>query len=202
MKSKSFTRARMARTAIALLFGVLSGGCANTQIEKSWKSPEFSGRSFKKVLVIGMATRPDVRRLYEDAFVKQLEAVGAAGVASYALLPDAQMTDRAAIDRAVAQSGADAVLVTRLVKVTKQDVVVPPSPRLQEYVDSAWPGTYTPIVAGQTDIATLETKLFDAATAQPVWSATVQQFDAGNLQRAMADVSRTITKELAKQKLL
>lgn len=198
----SFQTVRKTVTLIGLLLCGLSAGCATTQIDHSWKSPAVGGKTFQKVLVIGMAKRPDVRRTYEDAMVDQLRTAGVAGVASYSLLPDAQMTDKAAVNQAIAQSGADAVLMTRLVKRVEQDVVVPPSPRMQEYIDTAWPGTYTPTVAGQTDIVTLETKLFEAGSGRLAWSATTQTFDAQDLQRAISGVSRTITRELAKQHLI
>lgn len=195
-------RMRSATAAISLLLCAQAVGCGSTQMAHSWKSPMFKGPAFRKILVIGKAARPEVRQLYEDAFVRQLQTVGAAGTASYPLLADAQTADRAAIDRAVAQAGADAVLVTRLVKMERRDVVVPPEPGVQDRIDSAWPGTYTPVVAGQTDIATLEVKLFDAASGQLVWSATMQEFNAGDLQRATAGASRTIVKELVRKRLL
>jgi hypothetical protein len=154
------------------------------------------------VLVIGVATPPDVRRAYEDAFVKQLQVLGASGAVSYTLLPDAQSADKAAIKQAAAQSGADAVLLTRLVKVEKQAVVIPPDPGVQDRIDSAWLGTYTPVVAGQNTIVTLESRLFDADTGQIVWSGTTQTFDAEDLHRAISSTSRTIVNELAKQKML
>jgi hypothetical protein len=186
----------------AALVCVLAAGCGSTQMAHSWKSPAFKGPAFKKVLVIGRAAQPNVRQVYEDAFVKELHALGASGVGSHTLLSGAQTGDREAIMLAAAQSGADAVLLTRLVKVEKQDVVVPPEPGVQDRIDSAWPGTYTPVVAGQTEIVTLESRLFDADTGQLVWSCTTQTFDAADLQRAISSTARTIVKELARQKLL
>jgi hypothetical protein len=195
-------RPRIAATSIALLVCALSAGCGSTQMDHSWRSPVFQGPAFKKVLVIGLAAQPDVRQVYEDAFVEQLRAAGAGGAASYMLLSDVQTADKEAIKQAAAQSGADAVLLTRLVKVEKQGVVVRPDPGVQDRIDSAWPGTYTPVVAGETKIVTLESKLFDAESGQLVWSAATQTFDAEDLQKAISSTSRIIVKELAKQKLL
>ncbi len=201
MKSSPLVRQMTARAVIAMLIAGVSAGCASNRVENSWKSSEFSGRSFKKVLVIGVAKRADVRQLYENEFVKQLEGAGAAGVASHTMLSDAQMTDRAAIGQAVARCGADAVLVTRLVKLEKKAEVVQPDVRLEEYVADAMPGAYTPTDLGEVGIATLQARLFDAASARPVWSATIQ-VSAGALKPAVNDVSRTIVKELRSQKLL
>lgn len=195
-------RAPIAFVGMALLACGLSAGCAPTELKSSWRSPTAGEPAFGRVMVIGMARRPDIRRMYEDAFVRQLGAMGVPCVASYTLLPDEQMTDKAAIAGAQLRSDSDAVLVTRLVNIVKQDLVVPPGPRLQEYVDTAWPGTYTPEVAGQTDIVTLETRLFDASTGQLVWSGMTQTFDAQNLKKAIPSIARTISNELAKQHLI
>lgn len=202
MKNRAILRIRVAGAAMALLACGLLAGCIYTQMQSSLKEPGYSGPAFRQVLVIGMARRGDIRRIYEDAFVTQLAARGVQAVPSYTVLPDAQLTDKEAIGQAVARFGADAVLVTRLVKLEKQDVVMPPSPRMQEYVDTAWPGTYTPEVAGQTDIATLETKLFEAGSGRLAWSGTTRAFDAQDLQRATTDVSGAIVKELARQGLI
>jgi hypothetical protein len=202
MKPESGMPGCKAGATILLLACGLSAGCAPTEMVGAWRSPSFHGPSFKRVLVVDMAKRADVRRMYEDAFVQALGTAGATGLASYPLLTEAQMSDKAAIAAAVARSGADAVLVTRLVKVVKQEVVIPPRPSIQEYVDTAWPGTYTPTVAGENEIVTLRTRLFGAATQQPVWSGTTQTFDAQNLKQATSSVSRIIVKQLARQKLI
>ncbi len=185
-----------------LLIGGVSAGCGYTRMDRSWKSPEFHGPAFRKVLVVGVAANADVRRTYEDAFLEQLQARGVMGVAGSTLLGDSQTTDEAAITEAVAGTGADAVLLTRLVKVEPRAIEVPPEPGVWVKIQSAWPGTYTPVVGGYVDVVTLEIRLFGAANFFFNDTATTETFVAKNLRQAVGDLARTVTKELARRKLL
>ncbi len=112
------------------------------------------------------------------------------------------MTDDAAVRQAAARSGADAFLVTRLLNVRQEPVIVPPEPGVWVRIQSAWPGTYKPVVAGQTEIVTLETRLFPAGSDQPLWSGTTQTYDAADLHKAIPGTAKTIVKDLAKQGLI
>jgi hypothetical protein len=202
LKAWFSVRLRIPVIAVTLIISALSAGCGSTKMVHSWKSPDFKGPAFHKVLVIGLASQPDVRRVYEDAFVKHLQAAGIDGVASNTLLLTPQTAGKAAIGQAAARSGADAVLVTHLVKTVKEAVGDEPQPGIQEYVDTSWPGTYTPAGSTQIDVVTLETRLFDAASTRVVWSGTTETFAAQKLQQAIEDVSRIIVQQLKSQKML
>jgi hypothetical protein len=128
--------------------------------------------------------------------------MGVTGVASYTLLPDAQKVDKEAVIQAVSQSGADAVLVTRLIKVETVTQTADVSPRLEDYLGPADAGAYDLPDASQHEVVSLESKFFGAPTKEMIWSGTTTTFDPVDLQKAASEVSGVIAKELAKQKLI
>ena len=203
-------------TCIALLLlAGLPAGCSSSSVVSEWREESFTGQPFRKVLVIALGKQQDLRRSYEDAFVRNLRERGGDAVAGYSLLPfETDKIDRAALSKAVIDSGADAVIVTRLLK-TEERVVgstptyIPPTTGLYGYHSTAWSSYYEP--GGSTGtglqpyiqtIATLETSLFDAKTAQLVWHATTETFDADQAQRQIPGLVKTLTGAMVRAKVI
>jgi hypothetical protein len=185
-----------------LLIGGVSAGCGYARLDRSWKSPEFHGPAFRKVLVVCVAPDSEFRLACEEALVGQLQARGVVGVAGTALAGELRTADEAAIGEGVTQTGADAVLLARWVKVERRPIEIPPEPGVWVRIQSAWPGTCKPVIGGYVDVVTLGIRLLSAATMQSVWSGTTETFVANNLQQAVGDLARTVTNELARRKLL
>jgi hypothetical protein len=192
----------MAASIVVSAIGLLSG-CSTSELMNSAKSPEFNRAPFKKVMVIGVAKRPEVRRMYEDDFVQKLKAAGVEGVTSYGLIPDLEKATRDDVKRVAGQTGVDAVLVTRLVKFDSKTYTFPSNERAKMLYGTDWSGTYTPAQDYVAETVVIESQLFDAASAKAVWSGTTQSFDPNqNLNRSVSDLAGLIAKALAAQKLI
>lgn len=158
---------------------LLLSACASTQLTSVWKDPSYQTRP-AKILVIGMARSPLNRRLFEDEFVRQLEAHGTSAIASYTVLTDAQQGDQAVIAKKVAELGADAVLITRLVSKKVVQVYVPGTPYYPPPYYDTWPNyyvygyryMYTPGYIANDEYAVIETNLYDAKTDKLIWAAS------------------------------
>lgn len=98
----------------ACALAVVLVGCAATKVEKTWKAPDCP-QPVGKIAVLAIEERGLVREGFENRFVRQLKATGAAAVVSYDLLslPDIKENKQAAADRFRA-TGAQAVLIVRL----------------------------------------------------------------------------------------
>ena len=107
-----------ASTVIAIALAWL-GACASTQLKDTWKDPAFTGPPMKQVLVIGASKSEVNRRVFEDAFAGALKGAGTAAVPSYPTLPEAGAVSNERVGEAVKSSGADAVLVTRVLRVRR-----------------------------------------------------------------------------------
>lgn len=158
---------------------LLLSACASTQLTSVWKDPSYQTRP-AKILVIGMARSPLNRRLFEDEFVRRLEAHGTSAIASYTVLSDAQQGDQAVIAKKVAELGADAVLITRLVSKKVVQVYVPGTPYYPPPYYDTWPNyyvygyryMYTPGYIANDEYAVIETNLYDAKTDKLIWAAS------------------------------
>src|SRR4029453_15000138 len=93
------------------LLALLRGASPSPALRDSWRDPQFAGQPLRSVLVIGVARSQSNRRVFEDGFAQALRAQGVAATASYPLLPEEGAIGNARIKQAVAQSGADAVLI-------------------------------------------------------------------------------------------
>ena len=142
----NFSRLRMFALAVAVALG-LAACAASTKIVNEWVSPDYTSPRFRKIMVIGVSKQPSIRRTFEDEFVKQLKATGVEAVPSYLYIPEDGQVDEGRLQAAVKQAGADAVIVTRLVRVEKKTEVSPgfyqPALPSASMVDIRLPGWVT-----------------------------------------------------------
>ena len=194
--------------ALALL-----AACASTTIVDQWESPGYSGGPFKRLLVVGVTKEAAVRRIFEDEFVRQLRARGTDAVASYSFIPEDGQVDRPRLERAVKESRADGVVVTRVLRVEKKTQVVPGTPAfpgfgtdIYGYYGTGWGGVWTgyasPPAVFQYDEVKVETKLFHAGNAALVWAAQSDVFAPTDARKDSADFASRIIAALASRKLI
>jgi hypothetical protein len=189
----------------ALALAVAS--CASTQLVNQWQAPEYRGAGFRKILVIGISEEAGNRRTFEDVMSRKLTSRGVEAFPGYRVLP---RTDAAADEqtllRAVRASGAEAVLMTRLVRV-KDEVRYTPGyasgyvdtvgrPGYYGYYRSAW-SYYQPPRVDRYQVAVLETNLWDAESQTLAWSGTTETFDPLDVGREVAEFADIIVGALA-----
>jgi hypothetical protein len=178
---------------LAVIASLLVAACATTTLQSTWTDPGFTGGPFKKFFVVGLAAR-DVtsRRVFEDIMVAKLQAAGAAAVPAWQSFRDEGPVSEAAMEAAVAQSGADAVMMTRLLGVDTQtnvSTVMVPGPFVGPGFGpgpgwwGGYAGWYAVPQVTQYQIATAETSVFDVKTHRIVWSTTSQTFNPRSVQQ-------------------
>jgi hypothetical protein len=136
--------------ALALAVALSLAACAaSTKIVNQWVSPDYISPRFRKIMVIGVSKQASIRRTFEDEFVTQLKAAGVEAVPSYLYIPEDGQVDESRLQAAVKQAGADAVIITRLVRIEKKTEVSPafyqPGPfGFYGGYSAAWRGYYEP----------------------------------------------------------
>ncbi len=104
-------------------------GCAVTTVVNSWKADDLSEVKGKNVLVITRSSKPKVRKIFEDAFMKQLKANDIKGNVSYNLIKELhaeKKLSKAEVDAAkkvILENGYNAVVLT-ILKDRKSTVTV------------------------------------------------------------------------------
>lgn len=186
----------------------LFAGCASTQIVNEWREPDYIAPPFKKVVVLGISKEAALRRSFEDEFVAQLRANSIQAVPSYQILPEEGQVPESRLLKAVKQSGADAAIMTRLVRVERRTQVTPgyynpyPAHGFYHWYSSGWTGFYEPSRVYNYDVYTSETSLYDLNRDQLVWAGTVQTTDPGDIPKEIKSYINTIMEALKKEGLL
>jgi hypothetical protein len=108
-------RGRLASLATAMLFV----GCASTSIVDSWSDPSYQGGPFKRIMVLGVTKNAIARRTFEDIFASKLRATGIEAMPGYQYLPQDGPVDESELNAAVRASGADGLLLVRLLRVDR-----------------------------------------------------------------------------------
>lgn len=195
---KRITRPLLALAAVALL-----AACATTAIRTAWIDPGFKGPPLRKLIVVGIHGTVADRRVFEDVFSYHLRTAGVEAIPGYQLLPDEAKSDEPRWNAAVERSGADGVLMVRLVRVDTRTEVSPtilPSPWLRRGGPYGWyPGWAGVPDIRQYDVATVETSLFDVHSKRVVWAATSETFNASTISRETAGFADVIIGQLAQR---
>ena len=118
---------------IVALAGLVACG-GTTELTNVWANSQFAG-PLDNVLVIGLSKNQTTRRTFEDRFVKEFGKDGVRAVSSAEAIPGTGRIDSTAIHRYVIDNHIDAILVTRVLGVDKQQEV-PSTPGRAGTVDS------------------------------------------------------------------
>ena len=190
---------RLASLAMAILFA----GCASTSIVDSWSDPSYQGGPFKRIMVLGVTKNAVARRTFEDIFASKLRATGIEAIPGYQYLPQDGQVNEPELNAAVRASGADGLLMVRLLRVDRQTRVA------TNYAPMTFPGYYgfyTAWVAYpdvyQYDIATAEVNVFDVRTNKLVWGGTTETFNPSSVRRESAGFADVVIAALAKRGLV
>ena len=181
---------RMFRWLALVASAVLLASCVSTTMQSTWRDPSYTGGPYKRVFVVGLSARDlTARRVLEDVLVAKLKAGGVDAVPGWQYLADAPMPEDA-FAAAVARSGADAMLMVRLLGVETQTTVWPPmGPRVGWY--GAYAGWYAYPDVTTSQIVVIETTLYDAKSRRVIWSGTSETVNPTNVAKdapAFADV--------------
>lgn len=198
----------------AILAFVLAAQAGSSNLPFSWKNPNYTGGSFKNVLVLAMNGRSEGRADFEDRMVAKLTSQGLTATPSYSLLPRPKSTPINMDDLRwqIQQNKFDAVIVSRIVKLDKSVKYVPGSAfplypyygTLYGYYGTLAPVVYTPGYMEHETTAQVETNVY--STAKPdgelAWTATSKTVNPSSLKNAIDGVVKLLMKAMAKDNII
>lgn len=173
--SPATTRALLATLGLSVALSMLA--CSSTRLTSVYLDKSFTGGPFRQLLVVGLGASPGGRAEFENAVVDKLSAQNVLAVASSNVIVSVDDVNRENLRTWVERDGYDAVMITRLADVKKQQTYYPPT-----YGDIygywGYYGAYvaSPGYAVETTTLVLETTLFDASTGKVVYSAESRSF--------------------------
>jgi hypothetical protein len=192
-----------------LLASLLLSACASTTLQTAWLDPTFTAKPMKKIDVIGIGSNLTNQRVFEDIFAQKLREAGVEGVAGYTVIPDEARAAQQPFTDAVVRTGAQGLLVVRLLGVDTRTQVsttmVPTGPMWGGpgmwgggWGGGPWGPTMMPVQqVSQYDLATVEATLFEVRTGRAVWSATTQTLNPTSVQQETPGFASLIIAQLS-----
>lgn len=202
-------KTRIAITGILIIASaLLTLSCASMRTTDTWKDSAFTGPAYKKIMVVALTKRSDLRQPVEDEFSRQLKARGIESATCYECIPDVEKINREELAKVSAGMGIEAYLV---VGVLRTDTRIesfrssspPPSASLgrDSMLDMQW-GSPDPPLSKRSEVSTLESRLFDAKTAKLVWRSTVESINPAGDGSGISRFVRTVLTALDDEKLI
>lgn len=185
---RSIAARRMAAFIAALVALSLVAACGPSRLLQQQTNPEYTGKKFKRVLVIGVTTDDLARRVFEDDAVAKLRARGIDGVPGYTLMPKPGNIDEPTLRSLIAKSGADGVLITRVTAVDTETFKTGGATvamgvgwgGFYSYYTTVWQTVYVPSqTVDSLKSVVSETRLFDGRNGNLAWMGMVTTVDRG-----------------------
>jgi hypothetical protein len=150
--------------------------CATTTVTDVWKDDSYQGKAHK-IVVIMAAKMPEMREMFEDRFVAELDKRGNNAIQSYKIIPMEQLHDKELAKTRIVSIGADTVVLSRLVDSGTVEagmagrVYRVPGPYYGwgTYYDTVFGGGYS--YTGNVQVSYIETNAYDMKTEKLIWSA-------------------------------
>ena len=179
---------RLHLAALALL-----AGCTASSLVSQQANPQYVGKSFKSVMVVAVTADEIVRRTYEDRMVALLAKRGVKGIPGYDAIGGRGKVQEAALRQAVASSGAEGVLITRVTSMDRVKTHISGGTMATGYgvgYYGFYSGVWDVVTVGAQDVsgeqwAVTETRLFDTRNGNLAWTGFVDTKETKNFNSAL-----------------
>jgi hypothetical protein len=157
-------------------------------------------------MVVGVTADEIVRRTFEDRVVALLGQRGIRGIPGYSAVGRRGKVEEAELRQAIARSGAEGVMITRVTRIDRSSTIVPGSTvevGFYGYYAGVWQTVSTPAqtVSGTTWTVS-ETRLFDAKNGALAWTGLVDTRENDKLDAAMTQYIDVIFDAMVGDKVL
>ena len=190
---------------LALLFA----GCASTTFSSTWKAPDVGQIDYEAKKVAAVFISPDVsaRRVAEDALAREIDALGADGVAAYTVVDDAELQDQARARTRLLEAGFDGAVVMR---IADKEQRLRSSPELyagtryssfSSYSGWGWHAAY-PARFDTDTIVSVETLVYRLAEDKILWGGMSRTFNPSKLESFVSELCAAVWDELRAEGLV
>ena len=194
-----------AAAALALL-----AGCATSRLVSQQANPDYVGKSFKSVMVVAVTRDDLVRRTFEDRMVALLGKRGAKGIPAYDAIGSRGQVEEAELRGAVARSGAEGVLVTRVTRIDRSSGTLPGATvylgiggGFYGYYSTVWDAvTVAPQKITGPSWTVSETRLFDAKNGALAWTGVMDTRENDDLGAALTQYIEVIFDAMVSDRVL
>jgi hypothetical protein len=183
---------------------------AKTRFQSVWKSPDAGTVSFagQKVAALIIDKDDSLRVSGEEALVRELNARGMQGVASYRMVPkeELQSADKARVW--FEKAGVQGVVAFRVVDDKRRKTYVPSTwtstyyTSLWGYYGYGWGAVYDPGYVRTDTIVLIETLIYSLEQNKLVWAAQSETTNPEKVGPFIKELTAKTAAELKKQGLI
>jgi len=174
-----------------------------------WVAPDISSIGFagKKVAALVITKDDGLRQSAEEALVRQLDALGIQGEASYRLAPAPVLQDKDKARAWFEKVGVEGVVAMRLVSADKVTTYSPATfttgyyGSLWGYYGYSWGVAWSPAFSSEDTKIVVETLIFSVPKDKLLWAGVSETTNPKNTDVFMKDLVSKAVKEMKKQGL-
>jgi hypothetical protein len=195
--------------ALVLVVSISIAACATRgemKITTTWHESGSAERPLGGTIVLGITDDVDRQRYFETRFTKALTERGVRAAPAYDVLPPGGKLTKEALEAAVRDSGYESILITLLVSERNDSEYVPgmwtrsASPGgYYGYYSWAWGTAYHPGYHVDSTHLTIESHIYDTATAKLVWMAVTEVSEPDGLDDAVVSFSTMMAERLTQE---
>jgi len=187
------------------LIGLLIAGCTSKSLESVWVDESFAAKPVHKILVVGVSGTLSERRVFEEQFAQALTTAGTQGVPSFQYIDNSATASDQAFNAGVDKSGADGVLLVRVLGVDTRTQVtttrVPARSGNSFGPRGTWspgwgPAWYSVPDIRQFQVAHVEAILFNSKSHDPIWTASTQLIRPQSVVAETPGFARLVIRDL------
>ena len=165
-------------------------------------NPDYVGKPFKSVMVVAVTTDDLVRRTFEDRMVALLGQRGLRGIPSYSTIGATGKVDEAELRRAVAASGVEAVLITRVTRVDRSSGTLPGATVGVGFYGYWEVVNLPPQQVNGPSWTVSETRLFDAKNGVLAWTGVMDTRENDDLGAALMQYIKVVFDAMVRDRVL
>ena len=181
-----------------VVFACAAAGAGAQEVVKIYQDPAFR-QTVRTILVVGAHADRNVRGMFENSVARALRAAGANGDSSLARMGCAEELTADTLTAAASRVGADAVMITR---VLRADAPHPAASTTLAESMYAYSDAEDPLAVISTDSVIVRTDLYLVTGQQRVWGVVSTQFDKSNLFGIIDGVASGLTAQLRADRLI
>lgn len=189
------------------LFLLVISGCASSNMVSSWHDPLVENNVQGTLLVVAVSHRDTVRKLFEDSYKEALDTGGITVVPGYTVTGPENPVSYSAVVEAVAETGADVVLVTKLANVSENTVQQLATGQKYDTIDNLEKDSifFNPMPKQTTKTTTrvqLISRLYDVKSGKLFWTAITESKDPVMTKKYIQSLTGLIVDDLEKKNIL
>jgi hypothetical protein len=190
--------------------------CATTTFNATWKNPEAQPVKLAGAKVAAVVVTPNesTRRVAEDVLVRELNARGAQGLASYSFISTENLKDKDRAKGDFQKAGVDGAVVMRVVSANQELSYSPgmaytPGMWGSPYYGSfwgyygwGWGMAYDPGYLRTDTIVSVETTVYSLKQDKILWGGMSETMNPSKAEAFMKELADGVAKQMTKAGLL